>query len=209
MPGLEAVAGYALGTLQVLIVDWWRRIVSHRRQLTLLQAELRRLRSFDSTFHWSDGLPPADEKIPRAPKETELFVRTVGEMDWRLTDEHDDDNAQQAFLHLLDGFSLLRFYADKVMEVADLARTATSAEKLQLRVRGEAYANSYDSRLDDVLFQVDDSLREIARRLEIAKFNEQLDRAFSPLPRGTNPAPFTLNDPRLAEWRRTRKSSAS
>ena len=86
MSGLEAVVGYAVGTIQILFVDWWRRVATHKRQLRLLQAELRRLRTFDAKFRWKDGAPPDDGLVPAPPNPTDLFVRTVGETDWELTD---------------------------------------------------------------------------------------------------------------------------
>ena len=206
MQGVGAVIGYAVGTFQVLFVDWWRRVAAHRRQLTLLQAELRRLRTYEAQFNWVDGLPPLDERLPAAPQPTELFIKTVGEVDWRLTDEHRDDNSQQSFLHIVDGCAILKYYVDKVLEIADRAPSANQGEKERLRQRGVGYAGEYDEKIDELLYLVDDALRDIKRRLELADIGRQLERAFSELPPGDNPKPLQKNDPRVDSWRRTHRN---
>ena len=203
MPGSGAVVGYAIGTVQVLFVDWWRRISTHRRQLRLLRAELRRLSTFKGKHRWEDGLPPEDEQLPIAPKGTDLFTKTVGEVEWTLTDEHSDDNSQQSMLQLLDGCSLLGRYAEWVLEVAEKAPHSTGPEeKEKLRKRGAAYADAYDDRLDAFLFLVDDALTDLDRRLNAATFTRQLKRVFfGRLRRGSNPPPLERNDPRIDEWK--------
>jgi hypothetical protein len=209
MPGIGAVVGYAIGTFQVLFVDWWRRIASHRRQLRLLRAELRRMRTFESKFSWDDGLPPMDEYVAVPPKPTDLFMKTVGETEWVLTDEHRDDNSQQSFLHLVDGCTTLKHYADKVLEVADRAPFAGSEEKPKLRKRGAGYANAYDSKIDEVLFLIDDALKDLDRRLQASTFRTQFKRVFRRLPVGENPPNLQPNDPRIEEWRRQRLGGRS
>lgn len=208
MFGLSAVIGYAIGTLQILLIDWWRRVAAHRRHLCLLQAELRRLRTFEPKFEWVDGIPPEDEKVPRPPQETELFVRTVGETDWRLSDEIENDNTQQALLHILDGCWTLRLYASEVMAAVDQSRLEKDGEeRLKLLFRAAAYAKAYDGEVDGVLYLVDDALRDLERRLALATLGEQLGRAFNTLPRGQNPTLFQKNDPKFLEWKRRRAGS--
>jgi hypothetical protein len=80
MNALAAVAGYAIGTFQILAIDWWRRVSAHKRHLQLLQAELRRLRTFKATFGWANG-SPSDDHTPASPQPTDLFLKTVGETD--------------------------------------------------------------------------------------------------------------------------------
>jgi hypothetical protein len=202
MPGISALVGYAIGTFQVLFIDWWRRVTSHRRQLTLLQAELRRLRGFDTQFGWVGDLPPDDEVLPIPPKPSDLLVRTIGEMDWRLTDEHRDDNSQQSFLDLADGCGVLNSYSDKVRELLEVAVTSTGEEKSRAVKRAAGYSRSYDANLDRVLFHIDDALRDIGRRLELTTFGTQVGRALEELPAGINPPGVVANeDPRLQEWR--------
>lgn len=201
MSGLGAVIGYAVGTAQVLFVDWWRRVTAHKKHLRLLQSELRRLRTFEAKFNWEDGLPPDDGHIPAPPSPTDLFVRTIGDMDWQLTDEHQDDNSQQSFLHLVDGSKMLRYYADKMSAIEQRAPMADKAEMERLRRDGSAYAAVYDAKLDEFLFLIDDALRDVRRRLELTTFGTQLDRAFAVLPRGKNPEPLAVDDARLRKWR--------
>jgi hypothetical protein len=206
MQGIGAVIGYAVGTFQVLFIDWWRRVAAHRRQLRLLQAELRRLRTFEAQFKWVGGLPPLDERLPAAPQPTELFVKTVGEVEWPLTDEHRDDNTQQSLLHIVDGCTILKYYVDKVLEIADRAPSVNPEEKERLRQRGVGYAAEYDDKIDELLFLLDDALRDMARRLELADMGRQLERAFSELPPGENPKPLQKNDARVEAWRRTHRN---
>ena len=206
MRGIEALAGYAIGTIQVLVIDWWRRIAAHKRNLRLLQAELRRMRTFEAKCGWDGGLPPEDEKIPAPPTPTELFVKTVGETEWRLTDEHRDDNTQQALLHILDGCSTLRHYSSKLQEIADRAPFADQTEKAKLREKGEGYATAYDANIDEVLYLIDDALRDIARRLQMTDFFSQLDRVIDGVPVGTNPPGLQPNDPRLDDWKKENRT---
>lgn len=207
--GVGAVVGYAVGTIQVLFVDWWRRIAAHRRQMLLLQADLRRLRGFDKQFGWNSGKPPDDDMIPMCPGASELFARTVSECDWRLSDEHEDDNSQQAFLNLLDGIALLRMSHAKAIEHLDLARAAIGDVKNDLVYRAIGYAGQYDDVLDQVLYQIDDSLREIARRLPLAVAGEQVNRAFGMLPPGVPPKSFDASDPRFLAWKKRYRRGAS
>jgi hypothetical protein len=159
------------------------------------------LRTFEAKFRWEEGLPPEDEQIPTPPNPTDLFIKTVGEVEWRLTDEHVDDNTQQALLQLVDGCTTLRYYAGKVAEIADRAPLASPDEKRLLRERGSAYADIYDSKVDELLYFIDDALRDICRRLALTGLFSQLDRVIDGIPQGENPLPLQPNDPRLAEWR--------
>jgi hypothetical protein len=212
MPGQSAVVGYAVGTAQVLVVDWWRKIAAHQRQLRLIRSELRRLRTFSSKFGWVNGLPPEDEQLAIPPIPTDLFIKTVAELDWTLTDEHRDDNSQQAILQLLDGYALLKRYADWVGAVAEKAPNATAGEKGKLRERGATYADAYDARIDEVMLLTDETLTDIERRLANSGFWKQIRRIkrhVLGLPKGTNPPPLVANDPRIAEWKAKQVPSSS
>lgn len=202
MLGTGALIGYAVGTVQVLFVDWWRRLATHRRQLRLLRAELRRMRTFSSKFGWESGLPPEDEHMAIPPRPSELFMKAVGEVEWTLTDENTDDNSQQSLLHIVDGTTVLKHYADKVHDISEKAPQTSADEKEQLRERGAAYANAYDARVDEVLFLIDDALSDLDRRLQLASTTLQLKRLWRGIPRGENPAPLGSNDARLVEWKR-------
>lgn len=88
MEGLGLLAGYAIGIVQILAIDWWRRRLAHAAQLRLLNAELQRLSGFGSTFlAHPDGRPKGDS-IPRSSTPTELFLRAIGETDFSLRLSH-------------------------------------------------------------------------------------------------------------------------
>jgi hypothetical protein len=202
--GLEAVFGYAIGTIQILLVDWWRKVAAHRRQLRLLRSELIRLSKFSHAFNWIDGLPPEDDSTPLPPSPSELFVHTIGEMDFALTDEHSTDNFQESLLHLVDGCNVLGQYRAQIFALMEKSPGGHIEVKERFVEDTPRLAAAYDRQLVKVLFQVDGSIREVDRRLELLTVSEQFSRAFADLPRGTNPPDVSDSDPRLEEWRRTR-----
>ena len=62
-----ALIGYALGSAQILVIDWIRARTTHRRQLRLLRAELRRLSGFARKYNWEHDELPADDTHPNPP----------------------------------------------------------------------------------------------------------------------------------------------
>lgn len=202
LSGLEAVAGYALGTLQTLLIHWWKGVLLHRRQLTLIRAELIRINHFDTRFGWSNGEIPQEIDWPVVPRATDLFAKTVGEVDWKLTDEYRDDNSQLALLQLLDALALIQSFESKV-EVAlkDFDNLPEEEQGLRKK-RALSFARQYDGKLDFALFIVEDAIRDMDRRIALTPFADQLWRTLDDLPPPNNPLPVrTDDDPRLNAWR--------
>jgi hypothetical protein len=71
-----ALVGYAIGTVQILLLDWIRARVSHARQLRTLRAYLRQALKLAKTFDWDES-GPKDDFIPRAPYVGPKFVELV------------------------------------------------------------------------------------------------------------------------------------
>ena len=109
---ISALIGYAIGTLQVLALDWFRSRSSHRRRLRVLRAELRRLSLLREKYGWDQVTGPPHDWVPRPPVPTDAFVSLVVDTDFYLTDEHDDDNTQLALLEIVDGCDALRHYVN-------------------------------------------------------------------------------------------------
>ncbi len=195
---LVAILGYAIGTAQVLFVDWVHRHREHRRQLRLLRSEFRRARGMLQKFQWKKGVPPASDEIPYPPRVSEQFIPTVAVIDYYLTDEHDDDNAQQAHLNVIDGINHLELYHRTAMELVDKARAeqdnSLAREHLDRAVEN---ATQYDLETERVEFIIDSALADLNRRLDTSRIWPQLSRIGRRLPAGQNPPPLTKNDPRL------------
>jgi hypothetical protein len=107
-----------------------------------------------------------------------------------LTDEHSDDNTQQALIHIADGATVLRRYDGDVRKLLDRAKSAaTPAENAEYLSRAIATAQIYDKELDRWLLMVTSALSDIERRLRSArtliKWAERLEK----MPKATNPAP--------------------
>src|SRR5262245_51933766 len=83
---LWAIVGYAIGTVQVLFIDWARARTLHRSQLRLIRAELRRLAAIHAKFAWRDDGPGSDV-VPKPPELTPTFLQAVAAADFHLTDE--------------------------------------------------------------------------------------------------------------------------
>lgn len=64
--GIWGVVGYAVGTAQILILDWVNARKTHQSHLRLIRAELRRLRAINGKFGWKDTGPGADV-LPSLP----------------------------------------------------------------------------------------------------------------------------------------------
>ena len=120
-PLIIGIAGYAIGTAQVLFVDWVQRRREHVRQLRLLRAEFRSVGELVAKFGWEKGVPPPSDQVPYPPRVSDQFLPTVAAMDYYLTDEHEDDNGQLAHLTLLDSINHLQDYHMKTMSLVDQA----------------------------------------------------------------------------------------
>src|SRR5882724_10048088 len=102
-PLWPALIGFALGSSQVLLIDWIRNRAQHRRHLRLLRTELRRLVGFQVHWGWKHHEVPPDDSTPIPPHVTPSYLRLLQDIDFWLTDEHRDDNTQQALIDIADG----------------------------------------------------------------------------------------------------------
>jgi hypothetical protein len=195
---LLAIVGYAIGTAQVLFIDWVQRRREHVRQLRLLRAEFRRAYEFRSKFSWHKGEAPESDAIPYLPRLSDQYVSTVTSIDYYLTDEHDDDNAQQAHLNILDGIAHLNTYHTAALSLVEQAKAASDrAVALELLDRAFDNATIYDKEVDRVCYIIGSALEDIDRRMNVARLGKQLRRVGRKLPKRENPSSLTRHDPRL------------
>ena len=183
-----ALGGYALGSAQVLALDWIRSRAQHRRQLRLLRAELRRLSGLRAKFGWQHGVVPATDKVPIPPRVTPSYLRVIQETDFWLTDEHSDDNTQEGLLNISDGCAMLERYASDAVTYARNAGAATEPkEKLRLLERAMDTAIAYDKEHDVWQVVVASALGDVERRLKQATTGRQVLRVVRRMPSGSNP----------------------
>jgi hypothetical protein len=186
-----ALIGFALGSSQVLLIDWIRARSQHRRQLRLLRSEIRRLSGFQRHWGLRHNVVPPDDTTPNPPRITASYQRLLQDVDFWLTDEHSDDNTQQGLIDVADGAVLLERYDAKVRDLLDDAKAAqTPAEKAKHLKRAVDTARAYDNELDRWHVMVTSALSDVERRLRSAGTFKQLGRAFRPMPRGENPPPL-------------------
>jgi len=184
---LGAVGGYALGTLQILIVDWARKRREHRSQLRLIRAELRRLKGINSKFGWQTNGPGANT-IPRHPDLTTTFLQTVATTDFYITDEHDDDNTQQGLLELTGACTSLEYHWEKALEKNEESAAENNGDRrLVLWIEAKDLADSYDELMGRFQILVSSALSDSDRRLREASFWRQANRPIGRLPQGKNP----------------------
>lgn len=188
--GLPALVGYAIGTLRA---RW-----AHARQLRLLRADLRRVSEFRAKFGYTFQAPPDTDRIPRPASLSSAFVSTVGSVDFWITDEHSDDNSQEALLGVADGMAALSEIHSNGLAELDKARATEDQTKKRTHLqRLVEYAQEYDREVDYVQYIVRDSLRDLDRRLRIVRWWYQIPRILMPLRKGKNPPPLRRGDPRL------------
>lgn len=196
--GVPALLGYAIGTAQILMLDWVRNRTAHLRQLRLLRAELKRAKTFNAKFGWKDDGPPKEDVLPRPPSVSGNYLPTLSQVDFTLTDETQNDNSQEAMIGITDACRALQHYHDEFLSVAKAAENTTdSKQKPAIRQRAAQLAQAYDREVDRVQFILQDATRDVDRRLRIAKTLPQLARMFRRLPYGENLTPISLDDPRL------------
>ena len=124
--------------------------------------------------------------------------------DFYLTDEHDDDNSQEALLGILHGCSLLTYYSEQIQNTyKELKAEQDPAKRAKLKSETLAYADTYDEELEKFLFSIRSALKDVDRRIGEAGLWRQLWRRLSRptgrLPPGVNPPPLQTGDPRLHE----------
>lgn len=183
-----ALIGYALGSAQILVIDWIRARTTHRRQLRLLRAELRRLSGFARKYNWEHGKVPADDTLPNPPTITAGYLRLVQEVDFWLTDVHNDDNTQQGLLDIADGVGVLNRYAESFNHLMKETKEAPAPEiKKKLLGRAVATTQIYDTELDRWLTMVGSAVIDVRRRIYEASTMRQIFRSFKPMREGHNP----------------------
>lgn len=194
----ELLIGYALGTAQILGIEWVRERRAHRKALRSYCAELIRLQEFHTTFGWKRKQVPDSDAFPKAPSMGVGFWATVGGIDWTLTDEHRDDSSQLAAITIGDLCDSACHYHARVMALLDDLKT-TQVPQSTLDVLEEAidYAKLYDREVDQFQYVITDALRDARRRLVAGAFWPQLKRTLTRLPPGKNPVPVTPDDPRV------------
>ncbi len=183
-----ALIGFVLGSTQVLFVDWVRSRTQNRRQLRLLRAELRRLSAFTTHWGWQHGVVPPSDATPVPPRITPSYQRLLQDLDFWLTDEHSDDNTQQALIEIADGAAVLERYDADVRRLLDSAKNATTqAAKAKSLSRAVDTSQAYDKELDRWLIMVASAVSDVDRRLRSASTWRQIGRAMRKMPKGTNP----------------------
>jgi len=196
---VDLVIGYAVGTLQILLFEWARRRIAHQGHLRTLRADLRRAGGFQQRFDFTPSGEPSSDAIPRPPSPSPAFADLVVRTDFYLTDEHDDDNTQEALLGILDGCASLEHYVRRFHEAtADLRRPGEPAHKILIMSDMREIANAYDRDLEKLLYIISDAIRDIDRRVQVSGLWYQArKRPIGRLRPGRNPPMLTDNDPRL------------
>jgi hypothetical protein len=167
----------------------------------LVRAEFQRLDGFDRKFDWTHAGPPATEAIPKAPTVGQTFLNTVAAVDWRLTDQYENDESLFSIITVADLCDTLQRYHAMVEE--DLAKAEAAPTPIAARQpvhHAVESAINYDNEVDQFLYVVNDALRDLERRLAEARVRQQVRRLVTRLPRGENPAPVTPDDPRVKEF---------
>jgi hypothetical protein len=195
------ILGYAIGTGQILGLEWVRDRRAHSRALRLLRAEILRLQGFDLQFGWSRATPPASQNIPKPPSVTSVFLSTIASLDWRLTDEHQEDDSAVAMMIIADlcdtmqrYHRIIEIFLDKA-DAAEDARVAATALDDAIEV-----AEKYDKEVNQFLFVLDSALKDVDGRLQRCNLWRQLARLVIPLPLGKNEPPVSPDDPRVAAF---------
>jgi hypothetical protein len=166
---LIAIAGYAVGTAQILFVDWIQRRREHTRHLRLLRAEFRRARDLLAQFGWTKGVPLESDAIPYPPRPSEQFPTTVATTDYYISDEHDDDNAQEGHLGILDGPGHLAIYHKAALDLVDQIRHAPAGPaSRELMDRAVENARLYDQEVARTRYILESAMTDIDRRLQVA-----------------------------------------
>jgi hypothetical protein len=176
------LVGYAIGTLQVLAVEWVRRVTRHRSDLRVLRAELRRAASYDSRFAIDDVRPADKTTAPRPPRASPRFADFVTQTAFHLTDKFRDGPTQEALLGVLDACAMFQETLDRWHQIAAEFRQATLPEQASLLTDLKGTARDYDRRLDQFLPVVQNLIADIDERLVQATLWRQLNRPLGKLP---------------------------
>ena len=201
-PALILVLGYAIGTAQILLIDWWGRKREHDRQQRLLRAAVRQIHErSQNLFGWNQHSGPQMAKTPNPPRISTEYSVVVAATDFYLTDEHDDDNTQQGLFSIVDGIEVLAHYRQRVDEIHEKMGGETDpTRRTELRRQCVGLAEAYDDAANRLEFMGRTALDDLERRLAMTDFKTQAARALKRrLPKGTNPPLLGgTDDPRLS-----------
>ncbi len=201
--------GYAIGTTQIVFLEWLRNRAAHRRALRLLRAELLRLQTFSTKYAWTVGGVPGSDVLPRPPSASATFQPLLAALDWRLTDSIEDDQSALAMITIGDLCELLQQYHADIAINLEKARTGTLPESRVHLDRAVETSQVYDRTGDDFQFVIAEAIREVEERLDRARTLPQLLRLVRRLPAGENPPPVVANDPRVLEFIQRREREAA
>lgn len=186
--GLLAILGYAIGTAQILFVDWFRSNAAHRRHLRALRSELRRLSGYSTRWNLEHGVVPESDATPNVPTITAGYTRLLQDLDFLKTDTHIDDNTQQGLMDIADGAALLQRYDAAVRQHLDESAAASeTASKAKMLERTVEYGKEYDAELDRWRTMVGSALIDVEHRLRLARSWPQLVRLLQAPGKGPNP----------------------
>ena len=184
---LTGVGGYALGTLQVLFLDWWKDRASHGRHLRAVSSELRRVRTYLNKFDWPDSGPPSDY-VKKPPAVTPHFAEMVLSVRWALTGEYLNDNTPDVLFFVLDGVDMLQHYAGQIdLRLNRLRDEQGPSKRDVLKREAVQFTREYDKVVSGLQRLVDTGLDDLAGRELELRLHRQLARAFVRLKRDPDP----------------------
>ena len=182
---ITALVGYAIGTAQVLLIDWFRSRRLHSTQLRVIRAELQRALGLSKKFNW-DERGPKDGYIPNPPTVSSKYADLVTSIDFLLTDKHEDDTTQVGLLVVLDACKALGDIITKFQQIrAQIPAGPDELGKARLRDKAKVYVVEYNRKHDKLMSYLRIVIDDVNRRLKEVKFGKQLKRQFRRLP----PAP--------------------
>lgn len=179
---ITLLIGYAIGTLQILAVEWIRRITRHRGDLRVLRAELRRAASYDGRFALDDAGSLDKETVPRPPRVSPRFADFVTQTAFHLTDKYRDAVTQEALLAILDSCAMFQETLDRFEKLVHELRDAEVPDHAALIADLRGTARDYDRRLDVFRPIVQNVINDIDERLQEASVWRQLNRRLGELP---------------------------
>ena len=183
-----AILAYATGTGQILLIEWWRRRQTHRRQITALRWEMRRVLAYDKRFDWPDDLTIPDRPNPRSPRTSELYLKILGEIDLALTDEIEDDNSYLSLTNITDNCLGLQEALDEIEKFPPPPAAENPAQQMERFLTLRGLTKQYDRRLEILRTTATDAIRDLDRRLDETRFRPQVRRTLQrKLPPGHNP----------------------
>lgn len=176
--------GYAIGTAQILAIDWFRPRIRHRSHLRVLRAELRRAGSYRQKVDIEDQQALERQTILRPPTVGPRFADFLTQTEFHLTDEHDDVPTQEALLGILDACQMFRTILDGFADgLNKLAQTTDPSRREQLAENLRGMARDYDRRLGEFMSVLDAVTEGLEHRLQNASTWRQLNRPIGHLPR--------------------------